>query len=175
MTAARLFQEKGFNGVGLTEILTATGVPKGSLYHHFPGGKPDLALEAAELAHRETLRIIDDAFGSAADFEAGAATLFYKLAKLFDLMGKTAGCPISQILFDGAEDATFRTATARYFETWMATIAAHAERLGVDGAVADAQAKRLFLTLQGAWTLARATGRSDTLREVPALLFAAPR
>ena len=48
-TAAKLFQEKGYNGVGLTEILTTAGTPKGSLYHHFPNGKADLALEAAEV------------------------------------------------------------------------------------------------------------------------------
>ena len=26
---------KGYSGVGLTEILTAAGVPKGSFYHYF--------------------------------------------------------------------------------------------------------------------------------------------
>jgi len=42
--ATRLFRQRGYDGTGLTEILTEAGVPKGSLYHHFPGrqGRPRL-------------------------------------------------------------------------------------------------------------------------------------
>ncbi|MCZ7413201.1 MULTISPECIES: TetR/AcrR family transcriptional regulator [unclassified Streptomyces] len=45
-TAAELLCERGFHGSGLTEILSTSAVPKGSLYHHFPGGKSQLAAEA---------------------------------------------------------------------------------------------------------------------------------
>ena len=31
----RLIANKGFVGVGLVEILTAAGIPKGSFYHYF--------------------------------------------------------------------------------------------------------------------------------------------
>ena len=33
--AMPLFMHKGFNGVGLTELLWAAKVPKGSFYHYF--------------------------------------------------------------------------------------------------------------------------------------------
>lgn len=46
--ATRLFRQRGYDGTGLTEILTEAGVPKGSLYHHFPEGKADLACAAAD-------------------------------------------------------------------------------------------------------------------------------
>jgi TetR/AcrR family transcriptional repressor of lmrAB and yxaGH operons len=41
-TAAALFREKGYHGTGLSEILAKANAPKGSLYHHYPAGKPDL-------------------------------------------------------------------------------------------------------------------------------------
>lgn len=41
-----LFQAKGYHGVSISDILDATGLPKGSLYHHFPGGKEELAIAA---------------------------------------------------------------------------------------------------------------------------------
>jgi AcrR family transcriptional regulator len=45
--AARpLFAEHGYAGVGTEEIVRATGVTRGALYHQFPGGKRDL-FEAA--------------------------------------------------------------------------------------------------------------------------------
>ena len=44
--AVSLFQAKGFHGVSISDILDATALPKGSLYHHFPGGKEELAIAA---------------------------------------------------------------------------------------------------------------------------------
>lgn len=46
--ALHLFQAHGYHAVGLSEILKAAELPKGSLYHHFPGGKPDLASAVIE-------------------------------------------------------------------------------------------------------------------------------
>ena len=42
--ATRLFQTRGYHGARLSEILDVAHAPKGSLYHHFPGGKEDLAI-----------------------------------------------------------------------------------------------------------------------------------
>ncbi|OYU77219.1 MAG: hypothetical protein CFE32_06805 [Alphaproteobacteria bacterium PA3] len=44
--ALSLFQAKGYHGVSISDILDATELPKGSLYHHFPGGKEELAIAA---------------------------------------------------------------------------------------------------------------------------------
>lgn len=44
--AMSLFQAKGYHGVAISDILEATDLPKGSLYHHFPGGKEELAIAA---------------------------------------------------------------------------------------------------------------------------------
>ena len=41
-----LIIEKGYHGTGVNEILRATKIPKGSLYHHFPKGKDQLVTEA---------------------------------------------------------------------------------------------------------------------------------
>lgn len=170
-TAAKLFQERGYHGVGLNEILTASGLPKGSLYHHFPNGKADLALEAAAFAHREMTRIIDEAFAQADSYQDGATTLLYKLAKLFEIMGKHTGCPISVILFGGPDQDIFRTRLADHFDGWMTQITAHAERLGAPPATARNHAERLFVTLQGGWTLARAKQDGDVLRNLTKILF----
>lgn len=46
--AIRLFQQFGYHGVGLSEILAEARAPKGSLYHHFPDGKAQLAVAAVD-------------------------------------------------------------------------------------------------------------------------------
>ncbi|MEC1155993.1 TetR/AcrR family transcriptional regulator [Cytobacillus horneckiae] len=37
--ATTLFQQKGFIGVGINEILNACNLSRASFYHHFPKGK----------------------------------------------------------------------------------------------------------------------------------------
>jgi TetR/AcrR family transcriptional repressor of nem operon len=48
-TAARLFREKGFDGVGLDAIMSGAGLTHGGFYGHF-GSKDDLAAEAVTRA-----------------------------------------------------------------------------------------------------------------------------
>ena len=40
--AVRLLATKGVEGTSFAEVLEATDSPRGSVYHHFPGGKPEL-------------------------------------------------------------------------------------------------------------------------------------
>lgn len=168
--AGYLFQRRGYHGVGLSEILARAGVPKGSLYHHFPNGKADLALAAADIASTEVLRIIDTAFEPARDYREGVTTFCYKLAKYFDIHEGNIGCPVSATLLGGQDDAAFRDALNAIFTNWIDLITQHATRLGQDPAKAKHSAQRLFLSLEGAWTLARARRDSDVMRQLPALV-----
>jgi TetR/AcrR family transcriptional repressor of nem operon len=43
----RLMLERGYNAVGIQEILAETGVPKGSFYHHF-ASKEEFALQVVD-------------------------------------------------------------------------------------------------------------------------------
>jgi len=47
--AAELFRRQGYAGTGLNQIVAAAQAPFGSLYHHYPGGKQQLAEEVIEV------------------------------------------------------------------------------------------------------------------------------
>ena len=47
--ARQLLAEKGYAGMELRDVAERGKAPRGSIYHHFPGGKRQLAAEAAAL------------------------------------------------------------------------------------------------------------------------------
>lgn len=165
--AAELFRNRGYHGVGLNEVLSAAAAPKGSLYHHFPNGKSDLALAAATWASDGMLRIIAASFEPAESFQDGFTTLCHKLAKLFDMSGKWEGCPISSTLFEGPENASFRAHEGHLYTGWITEVEHHALRLGLNEQAARQATDHVFILVQGGWQLARARQDSDVLRSLP--------
>ena len=170
--AALLFQRKGYHGTGTAEIVAAAGVPKGSLYHHFPNGKADLAVAAARWSSDGLLRIVEDSFCAARSFDDGVATLCHKLAKFLETTGLWIGCPVSATLFAGIDDEPMRRATAELFDQWIAAVEGHARRLGRADPRADAEG--VWIAIQGAFTLSRVRRDGAPLRAVPGLLGLAP-
>ncbi|EEX09468.1 transcriptional regulator, TetR family [Ruegeria lacuscaerulensis ITI-1157] len=164
-TAARLFQRSGYNGVGLTEILTEAQAPKGSLYHHFPKGKQDLALAAASWASDGMRDMIAAAFNDAQDFRAGVTTLCHRIAKLFDSSPQWETCPIAATLFESPDNRAFRDHADRLYESWIDEVRDHAKRFGIPQP--DMAADTLFIVMQGGWQLARARRDSNVLRRLP--------
>ena len=170
-TAARLFRQQGYHGTGLAAILAAAGVPKGSLYHHFPQGKADLARAAVDLTATELVRITGEAFAGAQDWQGGATTFCHKMARLFDILDSADACPISGLMFEGPDAGDFRAHAAAAFERIIAAAAAEGARLGLSEAAAREAAETLLMSFQGGWTLARLRRDSGVLRGLPARLF----
>ncbi|MEX0351120.1 MAG: TetR/AcrR family transcriptional regulator [Paracoccaceae bacterium] len=166
--AADLFRRSGYNGVGLNELLAAANAPKGSLYHHFPNGKPDLALAASTWASDRMLRLIAAAYEPADSFASGTQDLCDRLADLFDRSGQWDGCPISGTLFEGPDNEAFRDHAAHLYEGWISEASQHASRLGVDRP--EAVAEEFFMLIHGAWQLSRARRSSAPLRALPGIV-----
>lgn len=165
--AAELFRTRGYGGTGLSEVLAQAQAPKGSMYHHFPAGKADLALAAADWASDGMRQLIAEAFDGAATFNDGATTLCHKLAKLFDSSQSNEGCPVSATLLQGPQTDAFRSHARAIFNGWIADVEAQGRRLGLAEDAARDRAEHLYLLLQGGWQLARARQDSDVLRTLP--------
>src|ERR1700710_1526890 len=46
--AVQLLAQQGLQATSFSEVLALTGAPRGSIYHHFPGGKDQLVAEAID-------------------------------------------------------------------------------------------------------------------------------
>ncbi|WP_088625230.1 TetR/AcrR family transcriptional regulator [Oceanicola sp. 22II-s10i] len=78
--ALELFQQRGYHAVGVTEIHTRARCPKGSLYHHFPGGKAALAIAAVDWLEAEITASFDRAADKAIPADRQISHLFQQTA-----------------------------------------------------------------------------------------------
>ena len=56
--SADLFRRQGMAGTGIKQILRGADAPFGSLYHHFPGGKDELAAETIKRAGAQYAELV---------------------------------------------------------------------------------------------------------------------
>lgn len=59
-TASQLFRERGFDGVGVADLMAAAGFTHGGFYKHF-GSKADLMAESTACGIAQTAALTDDA------------------------------------------------------------------------------------------------------------------
>lgn len=81
LVASQLFQQRGYHATGLAEILLLSETPKGSLYHHFPGGKSELAEACVTRIADGTVAAIDQAAESGVDIIGFLQTLARETAE----------------------------------------------------------------------------------------------
>lgn len=155
LTAARLLQTQGFNSTGLNQVLQESGVPKGSLYHYFPGGKEDLAIAAIEYSTA-------DIGARLQQLASRPQPLLNTLSGVIDFFASelessqfVKGCPVATIALEQAGvNPRIQAACSTAYATWQAALTAlldaHAEEN------AEALAERMLVALEGALLLSRA-------------------
>ena len=169
-TAALLFRRQGYNGVGLTEIIEAAAAPKGSFYHHFPGGKEELAEQALRRSAGRFSKAIDQVFSEAKSFADGIDALYTAAAAWFEASDWRDGCPMISIVLDTIPaSARIHEASREALDGWIGGIAGHAERFGEQGD-RRALALRILIGLEGAWILARVVRSPEPFRQAAAMV-----
>ena len=101
-TTGALLAERGYHGAGLTEILRSSGVPKGSLYHHFPDGKAELAAASLRLTGeriRTGLQQFADRADSVADGIRDFCDMYIAELRASDYR---RGCPLATVAGESA-------------------------------------------------------------------------
>src|SRR5580692_7526114 len=90
--AAGLLATKGVEGTSFAEVLAATDSPRGSVYHHFPGGKSELVHAALELVSTRALKVMESRRGDSAVAVVGQFLDLWR--QLLDNSELTAGCAV---------------------------------------------------------------------------------
>jgi AcrR family transcriptional regulator len=168
--ATQLLRERGYTGTGFREVIERTGAPRGSIYHHFPGGKAQLAREAVDYAGEVARAAIDNSL--AAGDPVGALRAFVELWRTdFVRSGGRAGCPIVAVAVEAHDEAPeLLEAADGAFERWQVAFAASLRRAGVPRARAARLAALVVAGVEGAIVLSRAKRDPQPLLNVAAEL-----
>ena len=170
--ARQLIRERGYNATAFSDVLELSGAPRGSVYFHFPAGKTQLAMEAAEAHAHEQVAIIDRAAE-----QAGSAA---QLIELYVNLGREGmvgssyarGCAIAPLVTEGAarESADVDETSRRAFSEMTDRLAFHFVAFGVERALARVLAQAVIAGVEGAMITSRALRSPAPYNSVRAVL-----
>ncbi|SDS60617.1 TetR/AcrR family transcriptional regulator, lmrAB and yxaGH operons repressor [Halopseudomonas sabulinigri] len=161
-TMQRSLQRNGLHGTGLTQLLSLAKAPKGSLYHHFPGGKEELALAAIAQTADQLERFFTRLFSEHADPLDAVAHWIESALQRMEASQFSLGCPLASAALDSSpDDLDLRLAINRAFNRVQQQFAAHISAAGYPADYSQDLAALLFSSYEGGLIMARVAG--DTL------------
>ena len=150
--ASRLFRERGFDGIGLKDLMEGAGLTQGAFYKQF-ASKGDLAAQASRRALESATLRWSAAIAANPEDPLGAVVAFYLSAEHRE--EKMDGCPIVALGSDAARQgsdvkASFEAGIREYLELldrWVGE---------ADGEEPSGKAMAILSTMVGAVLLSRA-------------------
>jgi AcrR family transcriptional regulator len=165
-----LLRENGLTGTSVRDVVEHSGAPRGSIYHHFPGGKTEMVDAAIERAGAAISAAIDYAETSS-DPAAALEILIDFFKQLLVSTDFRAGCPIAAVSAEADQsDGVVTAAAAAVFDAWRGKIAAIAENDGFEPARAQSLANLTLAALEGALLMSRVSRTTEPLDDVAAEL-----
>lgn len=148
-TASALFRERGYDGVGIADLMSVAGFTHGGFYKHFPS-KADLLAEAATCGFAQSA-------AKAEGVDAAQVVQHYLSRRHRDARGD--GCTMAALSGDAARQPdVIKQAFAAGVEGLLATLASQSDQTRESEREGDLRAKRIAAMAQmvGAIVLSRA-------------------
>jgi len=155
VSAALLVRERGARATSIDDVLRHSGAPRGSVYHHFPGGREQLLREATALAGDF---VADRLERADTDDPVAAFDAFLERYRA-DLLANDfrPGCPVLAVAIEsGDEGSTLQAQAGEVFRDWTTRLATLLERSGIPAARAGSLAVLAISAAEGALALSRA-------------------
>lgn len=176
-TLLKLFRQFGYEGVTLSKISQATGLGKASLYHHFPGGKAEMAEAALTQVNQWLEKSILPILVGAASLEENRAVMpidtFQSMCEEvnhFFNEGQNS-CLWAVLELEQSSDDLFHSQIRWAFSQWIEAIANVLITAGLDETLAKQRGEDAMISIQGALILSH--GLKDfgpfqrTLQQLP--------
>lgn len=158
LSAALLIRERGARATSIDDVLAHSGAPRGSVYHHFPGGRDELVGEALSLAEHYVAGLVERHHGDPLAAYDEIVSTYRRDLERSDLR---SGCPVAAVAIEhadndtGSENASLQLRAGEVFGRWQEGLAATLVAGGVDGPEAASLAQTVIAALEGALMIAR--------------------
>jgi AcrR family transcriptional regulator len=150
-TTSRLMQRQGYEATGLKQISQEAEATLGSVYHFFPGGKRELAVEAVRHGEEEFALFLHAAFDREADPAVAVLACARDLAKGLAESGWRDGCPVTTTALESVGRVPeIQRAAEEVYENWRALVRGKLSRAGFADDVAHDLAHSVINLLEGA-------------------------
>jgi TetR/AcrR family transcriptional regulator, lmrAB and yxaGH operons repressor len=154
-SAALLLRRCGISGTSFPKVIEHSSTPRGSIGHHFPGGKREMIADAVRWAGGMATAAMRRAVGRGDP----PAELFSQLCGFYRqaLVDSefTAGCPVGVVALEAFDDEPLRMAVDDVFAGWRRVLQQALSDTGHDERAAEDVADLCIAGLEGALMLAR--------------------
>jgi AcrR family transcriptional regulator len=171
--ARRLFREHGYQGTALSDVVTESAAPRGSIYFHFPGGKEELAGEVTLLHTGDHIAHINRAAAATATAGQLIEAIIGRIRDELIASNYHEGCAMAPIVIESTPaSAQLSDATRRGFQDMIATLAARLTEKNIPASRATQLATLAWTSVEGALILGRVLRSPEPFDLAIALLAA---
>jgi AcrR family transcriptional regulator len=154
---AELLRVQGYTATGLQQLARAAQAPIGSIYHHFRGGKREVAAAALRQAGAAYIQLLPLLLDQHADLPAAIDAAFAAAADDIANTGWANMCPVATVAGEIADtEPELRQVTADVITSWVDQGTRYLARRGLSPADARTAMYALLTALEGGFLLARA-------------------
>lgn len=170
-SAALLLREHGVAATSIPKVLAHSNGPRGSVAHHFPGGRTELITEALQWAGDLVTQVLTKKRGAGASAAELFAIVCDFYAQQLAATDYTAGCPIGAAAQEAFDDPDLGPTIATIVDAWASAIAEALVDEGHARQDADDLALLCVASLEGAILIARVKKSTRPIELVRATLL----
>jgi AcrR family transcriptional regulator len=159
-----LMARQGLAATGVKQILDQADAQFSSLYHHFPGGKEELAAEVICAGGAIYQRHVEEVWDRAENVIEAVRAVFRGAAEALIHSEYADACPIGTVAMEVAStNERLRMATAETYQAWIASARLRLEESGIPSNEALELSTLIVTLIEGAFVLCRAAHSTDAM------------
>jgi AcrR family transcriptional regulator len=161
---AELLRVQGYAATGLQQLARASEAPIGSIYHHFKGGKREVAAAALRETGAAYIQLLPALLDAHADLATGIEAAFAAAAEDVATTGWANMCPVGTVAGEIADtEPELRAVAAEVVGSWVDRGTAYFTARGLAPADARSAVYAVLTALEGAFILARTQRSTEPL------------